>query len=90
VRHAKLIATLVSIMAIVVIIELYFGFLQHHQVANNVKIDGVFLAQAQPIANFELTDNHGKPFNQKNLQGLICVTRWHLKSNYILLLQKCK
>lgn len=68
-KHAKLIVTLVSIMAVIVVVELYFGFLQHREVANNVKIDGVFLAQTQPIQDFHLVDNHGKPFNKKNLEG---------------------
>ncbi len=68
-KHAKLIAILVIIVAVVTSIELYFGFLQHREVANNVKIDGVFLASAQPINDFHLTDNHGKPFNKDSLMG---------------------
>lgn len=46
---------------------LYFGVLQHP--AEKITIDGVVLPQTKEMGNFKLTDNHGKPFTNENLQG---------------------
>lgn len=51
---------------------LYFGMLRPHfryQDLKNVKIDGVFLPTPQEVADFNLTDNTGKPFSKENLKG---------------------
>jgi protein SCO1/2 len=68
-RNKKLISIILAAVTLVAAIEIYFGFLQRHEVANNVKIDGVFLAQSKEINNFNLTDSNGKPFTQENLKG---------------------
>lgn len=68
-KHKKLISIIVLVLAIVVSVEMYFGFLQRHEVANNVKIDGVFLAQTRAINDFHLTASNGKPFTKENLNG---------------------
>jgi protein SCO1/2 len=42
---------------------------QTEVVAQTVKISGTYLPKANPINDFKLTDNHGKPFTKANLQG---------------------
>ena len=68
-KNKKITFIVILIVAIVAAIEIYFGFLQHHEVANNVKIDGVYLAQTKEIANFKLMDTRNKSFTKANLQG---------------------
>lgn len=68
-KNTKLVIIVVLAIAVIVAVEMYFGFLQHKEVANNVKINGVYLAQANDVQAFHLTDSDGKPFNKKNLQG---------------------
>lgn len=68
-KNKKVISIILVVIALVASIEIYFGFLQKHEVANNVKIDGVFLAQTKGIENFNLTSSDGKPFTKDNLNG---------------------
>jgi len=67
--NKKLIFTIVAIIAVVATIEIYFGFLQKNEVANNVKVNGVFLAETKKINDFHLTDFNGKAFTSENLKG---------------------
>ncbi len=68
-KHSKLMLIIIIVIALVVSVELYFGFLQRREVANNVKIDGVFLAQTREIKDFNLMGSNGKPFTKANLSG---------------------
>lgn len=68
-KNKKLISIILVVLVLVVSVEMYFGFLQRHEVANNVKIDGVFLAQTKEINDFHLTASNGKPFTKENLKG---------------------
>ena len=68
-QNKKLIFIILAVAVLVVAIEIYFGFLQHHEVANNVKIDGIFLAQTKEIDDFHLIDTQNKSFSKKNLNG---------------------
>ncbi len=68
-KNGKLLGIVAALIVLVVVVEVYFGFVQHHEVANNVKIDGVFLAKAKEINNFHLSDNKGKSFDKSNLNG---------------------
>ena len=66
----KLILMILLTMAVIAVIAIYFGIIRHHRTlsASEVKIDGVFLATAQDISDFQLTDNQGKPFTKENLK----------------------
>ncbi len=68
-KNTKLIGAILAIVAVIAAVEIYFGFLQHKEVANNVKIDGVFLAQTQKINDFQLSATNGKTFSKANLKG---------------------
>lgn len=68
-KNTKLILVILIVIALVVSIEMYFGFLQRHEVANNVKIDGVFLAQTREINDFKLMASDGNSFTKENLKG---------------------
>src|SRR5688572_13635460 len=67
--NKKLLCTILAIVAVVSAVEIYFGLLQRKEVANNVKIDGVFLAQTQKINDFKLTATTDKTFSKENLKG---------------------
>lgn len=69
--HSKMLF-IFSVVIIVAAIVIYFGLIPQQkpiQSAANIKIDGVFLPQAKEIIDFQLTDNHGKPFTKENLKG---------------------
>jgi protein SCO1 len=67
----KLILMILLTMAVIAVIAIYFGIIRHHRTlsASEVKIDGMFLATAQDISDFQLIDNKGKPFTKENLKG---------------------
>ncbi len=64
----KFIGALLGVIAIVAMIEVYFGSLQH-RVADNVKINGIFLAKPKTINNFHLEATTGEVFSKANLTG---------------------
>ncbi|HSW69236.1 MAG TPA: SCO family protein [Gammaproteobacteria bacterium] len=68
-KNRKLIFIILAVIILVAAVEIYFGFLQKREVANNVKIDGVFLAQTKEINDFQLMDGKGQPFNKSSLNG---------------------
>lgn len=70
-KHNKLILIILLMAAVIAAIAMYFGIFRHQHVlsAEDVKIDGMFLATAQDINDFQLTDNHGKAFTKDNLKG---------------------
>jgi len=57
------------IVALIAATEIYFGFLQHREVASNVKIDGVFLTKPKEINNFKLSASNAQTFTKENLNG---------------------
>lgn len=67
--HKKIIGVILVVLALVVSVEMYFGFLHHPEVANNVKINGVFLANAKEINDFQLSSTQEKSFSKANLNG---------------------
>ncbi len=67
--NKKLLCTILAIVAVVSAVEIYFGLLQRKEVVNNVKIDGVFLAQTQKINDFKLTATTDKTFSKADLKG---------------------
>src|SRR5579872_5605626 len=67
-KNKKFISIILAVIVLVAGIEIYFGFLQRHEVANNVKINGVFLAQTKEINDFHLMTD-GKSFSKENLNG---------------------
>src|SRR5689334_17653699 len=67
--NKKIISIILIVIAIVFVIEIYFGFFEHKEVSNNIKIDGVFLPQTKEINDFNLTGSDGKPFTKANLNG---------------------
>ncbi|HSW92729.1 MAG TPA: SCO family protein [Gammaproteobacteria bacterium] len=68
-KNKKIIFTLLAIIALVAAIEIYFGMLQRHETASNVKIDGIFLTSPKEINQFNLSASNGKPFTKNNLTG---------------------
>lgn len=69
-RKNKIVVSIIlTVVVLIAAIEIYFGFLQNHEVANNVKIDGVFLAQTKEMDDFHLTASNGKPFTKESLKG---------------------
>ncbi|MDR3490738.1 MAG: SCO family protein [Gammaproteobacteria bacterium] len=70
--HIKLIVVMLVVIALTTIGALYFVMKNKDAINGSikvVKIDGVFLPQPQEISDFELTDNHGKPYTKSNLKG---------------------
>jgi len=67
-KNKKFISIILAVIVLVSAIEIYFSFLQRHEVANNVKINGVFLAQTKEINDFHLMTD-GKSFSKENLNG---------------------
>ncbi len=70
--HKKLIGILFLLFMTITVIALYFGIIVKQQKSvpmKQVKIDGVYLPQAQEISGFQLTDNHGIAYKKSNLEG---------------------
>ena len=70
--HTKLLLLLVILMAAIATFGLYFSGSKHkHGISlpENIHIDGTFLKTPQTVADFQLTDDDGKPFTHKQLMG---------------------
>ncbi|MES2217831.1 MAG: SCO family protein [Pseudomonadota bacterium] len=68
--NISLITWLLILLAVTVGAVIHFGNVKNLSVqSKNVKISGLYLPAALDIANFQLTDNSGKPFSNANLKG---------------------
>jgi protein SCO1 len=71
-RHIKLILFLLAFSLFIAFIAIYFGVVQRQPKllsAQEIKIEGIVLPSGKKIADFQLTDNNGKPFTKENLKG---------------------
>lgn len=100
-KNRKIIFTILAIIALIAAIEIYFGVMQRHENASNVKIDGIFLSSPKEINHFNLSASTGKPFTKDNLTGqwtmmffgftncsMVCPTTMAALNNMYKLLQK--
>lgn len=70
--HLKLLMILLLLLAAIFAAVFYFGIARHQTktlLAEDVKIDGVFLKTPQTMTDFHLTNNKGQPFTKLDLQG---------------------
>lgn len=70
--NAKILLFLIAIVAIIAAIGVYAN--KHHKkiepkLPQQVKVDGTYLKTPRQIAAFQLTDNTGKMFTNKDLKG---------------------
>jgi protein SCO1/2 len=70
-QHTKALFSLVIGLVALTAAVFYFGVFSHGPAVTpqNIKIDGVFLPTGQEITQFNLTDNHGKPFTKSDFLG---------------------
>lgn len=70
-NHGKTIFIILAVVATILFTVIYFGIIRPQQMttANSIKINGVYLPTPKTISDFQLTDNHGKPYTQENLKG---------------------
>ncbi len=60
--------TILLISFLIAAVAIYFGIIRQPS-TQNINVDGMYLAKPVDVTNFQLTDNHGKPFTKENLQG---------------------
>lgn len=71
-KNTKLLLMIIGFIGLVGFYGIYFGALHHKKgihLKNSFKIDGTVLKIGQKMPDFSLTDNTGKPFTKKNLEG---------------------
>jgi protein SCO1/2 len=71
-KHSKVVVIILLDVIIITALIFYFGIIRPQQQWKNthkIKIDGTYLTTATEIKDFQLTDNHDKPFTKDNLKG---------------------
>jgi len=70
--HNKWLSIMLLALVACVGMAIYFGIAERKQaiqIAQHIKIDGIFVPTPTDITDFQLTDNVGKTFTKENLKG---------------------
>ncbi len=71
-KHSKTLGLILSVMALVFMLAIYFGVMHHHKAKVDLatlKIDGTILDPARPLPPFTVQSSLGHDFTEKDLQG---------------------
>jgi len=67
-NHMKLVWGILFVVVLFTISILYFGVIQKKHERAAIKIEGVVLPEAKPVAAFHFQDQLGQPFSNQNLK----------------------